>query len=211
LIWLGMALVSGISKKHLLLVFALSIFFGLGLWFYAFEEYQKERIITFINPLTDLQGAGYNAYQSMVAVGSGGLLGKGVGHGTQSKLQFLPEYETDFIFAAFAEEWGFVGAIIILILYGIILWRIVTHALYGATNFEVLFGLGLAILFLSHIVIHVGINVGLLPVTGTTIPFMSYGGSHLMTEFVGLGIIMGMRKYSRSVHREDASKEFLGI
>jgi rod shape determining protein RodA len=102
-IWLGMVLVSGISKKHLLGVLLLgSVSFG-GLWLFAFEDYQKQRIMTFLNPLSDIQGAGYNAYQSTIAVGSGQLLGKGVGYGTQSRLEFLPEYETDFIFAAFAE------------------------------------------------------------------------------------------------------------
>ena len=210
-IWFGMVLISGISKKHLAALFLLGAVAGAGLWGYVFEDYQKERVITFLNPLADLQGGGYNAYQSMVAVGSGQLMGKGVGYGTQSKLQFLPEYETDFIFAAFAEEWGFFGVLILFLLFGIVIWRILKNALYGATNFEILYGAGLAVLFMSHIAIHVGINIGLLPVTGTTIPFLSYGGSHLVTEFAGLGILMGMRKYRRAVHRDDTHHEFLGI
>lgn len=211
LIWLGMVLISGISKKHLLIVFFVStIAFG-GLWGYAFEDYQKERIQTFIHPLTDLQGTGYNAYQSTIAVGSGKVFGKGIGYGTQSKLQFLPEYETDFIFAAFAEEWGFIGVIILLLLYSVLIWRIIVNSIYGATNFEILFGAGLAILFISHFIVHVGMNIGLLPVTGTTIPFLSYGGSHLITEFVGLGILMGMRRYRRAAHKDDIKKEFLGV
>lgn len=209
-IWLGMVLVAGISKKHLLIVLAGSMLtFGL-LWTFAFADYQKDRIRTFLNPLTDLQGAGYNAYQSTVAVGSGQIFGKGVGYGTQSKLEFLPEYETDFIFAAFAEEWGFVGVTILFVLFGIVFWRIVRHSIHGATNFEILFGAGVAILFMSHFVIHIGMNIGLLPVTGTTIPFMSYGGSHLVTEFVALGILMGMGRYGRSIHKDDTQKEFLG-
>jgi rod shape determining protein RodA len=182
-----------------------------GLWGYVFEDYQKERIQTFIHTLTDIQGAGYNAYQSTIAVGSGQVLGKGIGYGTQSKLQFLPEYETDFIFAAFAEEWGFVGVIIVLLLYGVVIWRIILNAMYGATNFEILFGVGLAILFMSQFIVHVGMNIGLLPVTGTTVPFLSYGGSHLITEFVGLGILMGMRRYRRAAHKDDIKKEFLGV
>lgn len=211
LIWFGMVLVSGISKKHLLAVFVIGIMSFAGLWGYVFADYQKQRIVTFIHPLTDLQGAGYNAYQSTIAVGSGQVLGKGVGYGTQSKLQFLPEYETDFIFAAFAEEWGFFGVMLLFILFGIMIWRILVNATTGATNFEILFGVGLAIMFMSHFTIHVGMNIGLLPVTGTTIPFMSYGGSHLITEFVGLGILMGMRRYSRAIHKDDISKEFLGV
>ena len=210
-IWLGMVLVSGISKKHLLMVFMISALAFGGLWGYAFKDYQKQRIMTFIHPLTDLQGTGYNAYQSTIAVGSGQIFGKGIGYGTQSKLQFLPEYETDFIFAAFAEEWGFIGVVILLLLYGVVVWRIIVNSIYGATNFEILFGAGLAILFISHFIVHVGMNIGLLPVTGTTIPFLSYGGSHLITEFVGLGILMGMRRYRRAAHKDDIKKNFWGF
>ena len=210
-IWLGMVLVSGISKKHLLGVFIIGALVLGGLWFYAFEPYQKQRILTFIHPLTDLQGTGYNARQSTIAVGSGMIFGKGIGYGTQSKLEFLPEYETDFIFAAFAEEWGFVGVILIFLLYGIIIWRIIINSIYGATNFEILFGAGLAIFFISHFIAHIGMNIGLLPITGTTVPFLSYGGSHLITEFAGLGILMGMHNYSRAMHKDDIKKEFLGV
>lgn len=211
MLWLGMVLVSGLSKKHLLLIFLLLAVVFSFLWFFSLAEYQKQRILTFIHPLTDISGTGYNAYQSTIAVGSGGLVGKGLGYGTQSRLQFLPEYETDFVFAAFAEEWGFTGVLIIFLLYGIVIYRIIKISMYGATNFEVLFGLGLAILFASHIIIHVGMNIGLLPVTGTTTPFLSYGGSHLLTEFIGLGMLMGMRRYSRAIHKDDMKKEFLGM
>ena len=210
-IWFGMVLVSGISKKHLIGVFIIGALILGGLWFYVFEPYQKQRILTFIHPLTDLQGAGYNARQSTIAVGSGMIFGKGIGYGTQSKLKFLPEYETDFIFAAFAEEWGFVGVVLLFSLYGIIMWRIIINSIYGATNFEILFGTGLAIFFMSHFIAHIGMNIGLLPITGTTVPFLSYGGSHLITEFVGLGILMGMRNYSRAMHKDDIKKEFLGV
>lgn len=210
-IWFGMVLVSGISKKHLFAVIVLGVAAFAILWLFIFQPYQKQRILTFIHPLADIRGTGYNAYQSNIAVGSGQILGKGIGYGTQSKLQFLPEYETDFIFAAFAEEWGFIGVVILLALYGIVISRIIQNAMCGASNFETLFGLGLAILFMVHIIIHVGMNIGLLPVTGTTIPFMSYGGSHLLTEYLGLGILMGMRRYSRATHREMVSNEMLGI
>ncbi|MDQ5969239.1 MAG: rod shape determining protein RodA, partial [Patescibacteria group bacterium] len=206
-LWLGMVLVSGISKKHLLVVFLIaSVAFG-GLWFFVFQPYQKSRIINFIHPLTDIRGTGYNAYQSTIAVGSGQFFGKGIGYGTQSKLQFLPEYQTDFIFAAFAEEWGFAGVMLLFTLYGIIFWRILRIAFRGGGNFEILFGVGLCILFLVHSIIHIGMNIGLLPVTGNTLPFMSYGGSHLLTEFLGLGILMGMRRGARTVHKETAGNE----
>lgn len=208
-VWLGMVLISGISKKHLLTVFLIGLVSFVLLWGLVFKPYQKDRVLSFIHPLTDIRGTGYNAYQSTIAVGSGRILGKGVGYGTQSKLQFLPEYQTDFIFAAFAEEWGFVGAALLLFLYGLLLYRIVQSAKEGASNFETFFALGLAILFLTDIIIHVGMNVGLLPVTGTTVPFMSYGGSHLLTEFLGIGIVMGMRRYRQSAHKEAVRNEFV--
>lgn len=211
LIWFGMVLVSGISKKHLALVFCIvALTFG-GLWFYVFKDYQKSRIINFIHPLSDIRGTGYNAYQSTIAVGSGEIFGKGVGFGTQSRLNFLPEYETDFIFAAFAEEWGFVGVLLLIFFYAVLVWRILLHSMRGATNFEMLFGLGLAIFFMSHFFVNVGMNIGLLPVTGITLPFMSYGGTHLLTEFAGLGVLMGMSRYQRAAHKDLSKNELPGI
>ncbi len=211
LIWLGMVMVSGVSKKHLFIIFALGVISFTLLWVFAFKPYQKERIVTFVHPLTDIRGAGYNAYQSTIAVGSGRILGKGVGYGTQSRLNFLPEYETDFVFAAFAEEWGFVGVLILFFLFGVVVWRILLSALTGVTNFEMLFGMGLAIFFMSHVIVNIGMNIGLLPVTGIPVPFMSYGGSHLVTEFIGLGILMSMRRHGRAAHRDMLKNEFLGI
>ena len=210
-IWFGMALVSGISVKHLLLIIGIATISVGFLWMFTFQPYQKARILNFVHPLSDVRGSGYNVYQSTIAVGSGQLLGKGVGFGTQSRLKFLPEYQTDFIFAAFAEEWGFTGVILLFILWGLIIWRILHIALLGTTNFEILFGLGFVIYLMSHFIINIGMNIGLMPVTGLTLPFMSYGGSHLITEFMGLGILMGMRKYSRVAHRDDMHNEFLGI
>lgn len=195
-VWLGMVLVSGIKIRHLLTVGLLgAITFGL-MWQFVFLDYQKERISTFIDPLSDIQGAGYNAYQSTVAIGSGELFGKGIGYGTQSKLLFLPEYETDFIFAAYAEEWGLFGVLLMFILFFIVVWRLLHHAVVGVTNFERLFAAGVCVLFVSHFFIHIGMNIGLLPVTGTTIPFLSYGGSHLLTEFIAVGMVMGMARYA---------------
>ena len=211
LVWFGMVLVSGISKKHLAIVFVGGALAVGAMWAFVFADYQKDRILTFLHPLADIQGAGYNAYQSTIAVGSGQWFGKGIGYGTQSKLQFLPEYETDFIFASFAEEWGFVGVLLIFALFGVLLWRILLHAQLGATNFETFFTLGIAILFIAHFTVHVGMNIGLLPVTGVTLPFMSYGGSHLLTEYAALGIIVAMHRYSRAVHRDDTQREFLGV
>jgi rod shape determining protein RodA len=166
--------------------------------------------MTFLNPAGDIHGSGYNAYQAMVAVGSGELTGKGIGYGTQSKLRFLPEYETDFIFASFAEEWGFVGVVLVLSLYGLLIFQLLSIARRAATNFDALFTIGVAILFLAHLTIHAGINMGLLPVTGTTIPFMSSGGSHLLVEFAALGIVASLARDARSVPREAALQEYEG-
>lgn len=210
-VWFGMTLVSGISKKHLAVVFGIGVVSFCALWFFVFQPYQKARIANFLNPYADVRGTGYNAYQSTIAVGSGQFLGKGVGYGTQSRLQFLPEYETDFIFAAFAEEWGFVGVILLFICYGIVVWRVLATAALGVTNFEMLFGMGVAIYLMSHFIINVGMNIGVMPVTGITLPFMSYGGSHLLTTFTALGILMGMRKYRLATHRDNMKNEFLGI
>ena len=210
-IWFGMTAVSGISKKHLLVVFGSGALAFVLLWSFVLVPYQKDRIKTFIHPLTDIRGAGYNAYQSTIAVGSGGLFGKGVGYGTQSRLKFLPEYQTDFIFASFAEEWGFVGVTLLLLCYGVIIWRILLNAMHGATNFEILFALGFAVFLMTQFIIHIGMNMGLLPVTGQTLPFMSYGGSHLVTEFAGIGILMSMRQYARVSHPSRMKNEFLGI
>lgn len=209
-IWLGMVMVSGISKKHLFAMIAIGAIALTLLWSFGFKEYQKNRIRSFINPLSDIHGIGYNAYQSTIAVGSGGLLGKGLGYGTQSRLKFLPEYQTDFIFAAFAEEWGFIGVMIIFAMYGLLIVRIIINATLGATNFEILFGVGVAVYFIVHIIVNVGMNLQLLPVTGTPLPLMSYGGTHLLMEFSALGLLMAMRRYSRSAHKDEIKNEFLG-
>jgi rod shape determining protein RodA len=210
MIWVGMVLVSGLSKRHLLALIAMVALGFALLWTFAFHSYQKQRIINFVHPLTDVRGSGYNSYQSTIAVGSGQLFGKGVGYGTQSRLKFLPEYQTDFIFAAFSEEWGFVGVMIFFGLYAVLVWRIIVNASRGDTNFEILYGAGVAIFFIVHLIINVGMNIHLLPVTGTPLPFMSYGGTHVMTEFIALGILMSMRRYARPAHKDAIKNEFLG-
>ena len=194
-IWVGMVMVSGISKKHLAMVAAAGLIAGLIGWNFLLAPYQQARISSFLYS-QDLKGAGYNADQSKIAVGSGRLLGKGIGEGTQSRLEFLPEHETDFIFAAFAEEWGFIGVLFLFIFFTIVLWRILKIAFLGQTNFERLFSLGLATLIFAHFFINVGMNIGLLPVTGITLPFMSYGGSAMAALFGALGILESMRRYS---------------
>lgn len=209
-LWLSMMLISGISKKHLALLSGLFVVLATLLWFGGLEGYQRERILTFINPASDIQGAGYNAYQARIAVGSGELFGKGIGYGTQSKLRFLPEYQTDFIFAAFAEEWGFVGIVLLLVLYALVFWRLAEIARLSATNFDAFFTLGVLIVLAAHMTIHASINVGLLPVTGTTIPFMSSGGSHLVMEFIALGVITSLSRGGRAPRAAALTNEYPG-
>lgn len=211
LIWFGMLLVSGLSKKYILWFSIVALTLALLLWNFYLLPYQKNRIINFINPTHDLQGTGWNAYQSIIAVGSGGLLGKGVGYGTQSRLGFLPEHETDFIFASFTEEWGFVGAILIFILFLIIIFSLIKKAVRGNSNFETLFIVGVAIWFVVQTSFNIGMNIGILPVTGIPLPLMSHGGSHLLAESVALGMCVGMSRYGRAAHPSRFKNEFLGL
>lgn len=208
-LWLGMMLVSGISKKHLAILGIISFVAASTFWSFGLKPYQRARIISFVNPAADMHGSGYNAYQAKIAVGSGEFFGKGVGYGTQSKLRFLPEYQTDFIFAAFAEEWGFVGVALLLSVYALLFARLAQIARASSTNFDTFFTLGVLILFATHVAIHASINLGLLPVTGTTIPFMSSGGSHLVLEFASLGIVTSLSRHSRGAVRDTSSNELI--
>jgi rod shape determining protein RodA len=209
-LWLGMVLVAGIPFRRLLLLGALGALAIIVLWNFGFAPYQKARILNFLHPLADIRGTGYNAFQSTVAVGSGGIFGKGIGYGTQSRLQFLPQHETDFIFASFAEEWGLIGVLLLFGLLGLLLYRLVDSARQGETNFESLFTLGVAVLIIVHATVHVGTNIGLLPVTGTTFPFMSYGGSHILIGYTMLGMVNAMRRYRRGV-RGASDKELVAV
>ncbi len=210
-IWLGIIFVSGISWRHILLVAVLVSTTFLLAWNFAFKPYQKARIMNFINPLQDIRGTGYNAYQSTIAVGSGGLFGKGLGSGTQSRLNFLPEYKTDFIFAAYAEEWGFIGSILLLIFFAIIFIKLSFFALRADSTFEALFTYGVMVWMMTHVVINIGMNIGIMPVTGIPLPLMSYGGSHLLAEALALGMCAGMYRYARGGHKYQAKNEFLGL
>ncbi|OGZ56760.1 MAG: rod shape-determining protein RodA [Candidatus Ryanbacteria bacterium RIFCSPLOWO2_02_FULL_45_11c] len=208
-IWAGMTMVAGIRVRHFMMLAAAGIASVALAWVYVLAPYQQQRISTFLNPAADPQGTGYNAQQSVIAVGSGQLLGKGVGYGSQSRLQFLPESRTDFIFAAFAEEWGFLGVILLLLCFGVFLWRVLAIGESSPTNFSKLFAIGFSILVVVQGVIHVGMNMGMLPITGITFPFMSYGGSSLLALFVGIGILQNIYmhrslSYTSYAHRGDS-------
>lgn len=188
-IWGGMVLFSGIGIRKLgILAVLASVLIGCA-WLFVFDDYQKVRIKSFLAPASDPRGSGYHANQAKIAVGSGLILGKGVGHGTQSRLKFLPESQNDFIFAAFVEEWGLVGALLVLGLFGMFFYRLYRIALRADGNEAQLFVFGVAIFVLSQLVIHVGMNTAILPVTGLSLPFMSYGGSLMLALLGALGIV----------------------
>ena len=190
---------SGMRMRHLfILTLIAAIIASIG-WGFVLRPYQKARITTFLNPYADVRGAGYQMIQAMITVGSGRMWGKGLGYGSQSHLNFLPEAQTDFIFAAFAEEWGFVGVIILLGALFCILWRILLIGMRSADNFSRLYAIGLAAFIFVQSFIHIGMNMGVLPITGITLPFVSYGGSSLATLCIGVGILMNIHMNARRV------------
>ncbi|OGZ35854.1 MAG: rod shape-determining protein RodA [Candidatus Portnoybacteria bacterium RIFCSPLOWO2_01_FULL_43_11] len=195
-IWLGVMLIAGIKTRHLIVLTLVAILLVGGSWFLLLRDYQKQRILTFINPQTDPYGQGYNIVQSLISVGSGGLFGKGQGQGSQSQLKFLPERQTDFIFASIAEERGLVGVFFLSVLFALLFWRILKIAIFSSNNFSRLFASGFVIMLFSQMFINVGMNMAILPITGLTLPFVSYGGSSLLTIFLGLGILQSIKARS---------------
>ena len=190
-IWGIMLLVSGIRLKHIIVLLILGTMLVSGSWFFL-QDYQKARIESFIHPELDPRGSGYNVLQAMVAVGSGGMFGNGIGHGTQSQSNFLPEKHTDFIFASMNEELGLAGAFLTLFLYGVIFYRLRVIGLQSADNLGYLITVGVFAMILVQVVINIGMNIGLLPVTGIPLPFMSYGGSSILSLFVAIGIVQSV-------------------
>lgn len=188
-IWFGMLAMFGLQKKQLALMFILgALLFGAA-WQLMFKDYQKQRIVNFVNPQADPLGSGYNVLQSMIAIGSGGAWGKGLGHGSQSQLEFLPEKHTDFIFAVIGEEMGLVGAALVLVLFFLIFWRLYKIILEAQDNFGRLIALGVLLLIFFHMVVNVGMNMGVMPVTGIPLPFVSYGGSSLLAFLLAIGLV----------------------
>ena len=197
-IWFSMLIISGLNKYSIYLIILSTIIVSVLSWSFFLEDYQKNRIVTFVNPQVDLQGAGYNVNQSIIAIGSGQIWGKGLGHGSQSQLNFLPEKHTDFIFAVIAEELGFIGVLIVMIIFAILFYRIFKIIDEVQDNFGKLLVIGVAILLAFHILINIGMNMGIMPVTGIPLPFISYGGSSLFTFLIGIGIIQSVYLKGRS-------------
>lgn len=193
-VWLGIIIFSGIKLRHFLILgLIFLILFALG-WKFWLKEYQKQRILSFLNPQIDKKGISWSVNQSKIAIGSGGMFGKGIGKGSQTQYGFLPEPQTDFIFSAFAEEAGFLGVSLLFAALLFLFWRTVKIAMRAKNNFTRLFAQGLNFLLLSQSFINIGMCLGLFPVIGIPLPFVSYGGSQLLAFYFGLGILMNLEK-----------------
>jgi len=196
-IFIIMLYISGVRLRNVLTLLFIIIVLAPLFWF-MLRDYQKERILVFLNPNIDPLGAGYTVIQSKIAIGSGGLFGKGWLSGTQSQLRFLPESHTDFIFATFAEEWGFLGNTVLLLLYYILIYQGIRIALRTNDYFGRLLALGISLSLCIQMAVNIGMTLGLAPVVGLPLPLMSYGGSSIIITFISLGILVNIDK-SRAV------------
>ncbi len=195
-IWLAMLLAAGIKRNHLLVILTLAVVLSLLAWSGFLATYQKNRILSFVNPYLDPKGEGYSIIQAKIAIGSGGWWGNGIGQGTQSKFGFLPEAHTDFAFASFAEQFGLMGIIGCFVLLLLLFLRIGKIGFGAKNNFARLFSVGLMTFIFAHLAINAGMNLGLMPITGISFPFLSYGGSFLIALTAGIGILQGIQMRS---------------
>ena len=183
----------GIQFRHAAVILLVAGVLAPGVWHYGLKPYQKQRLTTFMHPEADSQKSGYQLEQSKIAVGHGGIWGRGIRGGSQTQGAFLPEPHTDFIFAAWSEEHGFVGAVALLLLYFILLMRLVHNAQTAPDRAGGFVVMGVVAVLLFHILVNAGMVVGYMPVTGIPLPLMSYGGSSLLFMFLALGIVMNIR------------------
>lgn len=197
-IWGGMLFAARLSFKKITILGLVGLF-SLPIIWSTLHDYQKQRITSFIAPDKDPLGEGYNIIQSTIAVGSGQIMGRGLGQGTQSRLQFLPEFRTDFIFASIAEELGFVGSILILIIYLFLMSYCLKAAMHAADGFGFLIIFGVLSMLLFQIVVNIGMNIGMFPITGITLPLISYGGSSIISIFIALGLVASVIRYRKRI------------
>lgn len=194
---LGMMMAAGVPRRYLVALVLAGTIAAVGVWSTGMlKEYQQQRLTSFLDLDADVRGAGYNQRQSITAVGSGGLLGQGLFDGPQTQLQFVPEQETDFIFTVVGEELGFAGAVTLLGLYAVVLFRVLRLAQLARDDFGALICVGVFVMLLFQLFQNVGMNTGIMPITGIPLPFISYGGSSLLTTMVALGLVVSV-----SVHR----------
>jgi rod shape determining protein RodA len=188
----GMLFMSGASLRWLIAM-TIGVLAAIPFaWTYVLRDYQKDRILSYFNQSADVQGSGWQVAQSQITVGSGGLLGTGLTNGTQTRGQFLPVQESDFVFAVLAQELGFIGALVVFLLFAALLWRILSCAWRSKDPFGTLFGAGLATMLLFQVCVNVGMVIGLLPVTGIPLPFISHGGASLVSIAIGLGVMQSV-------------------
>jgi rod shape determining protein RodA len=190
-IWFGMIFVSGIKKRYLISFIMIGAVASIIVWQFL-APYQQSRIVNFLHPELDPQGTGYNVLQSIIAVGNGGFFGQGFGYGSQSQLNFLPEKHTDFIFATIVESVGFIGAMVLCGLFAVIFTRMYFIADQARDAFGYFLVAGIMVLIFIHFMINVGMNIGVMPVTGIPLPLISYGGSALLSMLIGCGIVMSV-------------------
>jgi rod shape determining protein RodA len=188
---IAMFLMLGIKRSTILTLGGLFLAALPFLWF-SLKDYQRLRIFTFLDPSRDPLGSGYHAIQSKIAVGSGGLIGKGFLHGTQTQLKFLPEHHTDFIFSVVAEEWGFLGSGVLIFLYMMLITKIITVGLKAKDRFGALLCFGIATYFTLHVFINISMAIGIFPVVGVPLPFISYGGSFMIINMICIGIVLNV-------------------
>jgi len=194
-LWGGILIISGIKLKHfLILCLAMILILSLS-WLFLLKDYQKSRIVSFFTPQLEPLGISWNQTQAKIAIGSGGLSGKGFTKGSQAMYGFLPEPHTDFIFSAISEEFGFGGISVLFVLFLILIWRIMSICFSAESNFPRLFAAGMAFILFFHIVINVGMNLGILPVIGISLPLVSYGGSNMIFFLAGIGILQSIRTH----------------
>ncbi len=187
-LWISIILFSGLPKHAWWILLLLMVSLGSLFWTVGLRPYQKDRVLSFLHPAADPYGAAYNVTQARIAIGSGGWLGKGIGEGSQARLRFLPEASTDFMFAVLGEELGFVGLLIVLLLFSFIFYRFIRIAMASADAFAGILLVGLVSIIALHLIINAGMNMGLLPVTGIPLPFASAAASSLISMFVIIGI-----------------------
>ncbi len=190
-IFITILVASGIRRIHLFIIGVSSLVFTPVTW-YLLKEYQKERILSFIDPGANPFGSGYNILQSIIATGSGRLWGRGLGYGPQSQLNFLPVQQSDFIFGVACEQLGFIGGLVILGFFGIIISRIISLAGIAKDNFGTLLAVGIAGMFIFQVLVNAGMNIGIMPITGITLPLVSYGGSSLIVSLALIGILQSI-------------------
>jgi len=187
-----MLFMSGASLRWLLAM-AAGVLVAIPIaWTYVLRDYQQNRILSFLNPAADALGSRWQVTQSQIAIGAGGLLGTGLTNGTQSRGDFLPVQESDFVFAVLAQELGFIGAVVVFLLFTALIWRILSCAWRSRDPFGTLFGAGLASMLLFQVFVNVGMVIGILPVTGIPLPFISHGGASLVSIAIGLGVIQSV-------------------